>query len=86
MNGECPRGALVNFWADDVTRAMSKGGACECPRRGGACPFIGGRIRLRHAGNVQGGMLSPRPVATGGEGGEGGEGGAQPPLEKFEPP
>ena len=26
---------------DDVTRAMSKGSACECPR-GGACQFLGG--------------------------------------------
>ena len=30
---QCPRGVLVNVLkaeGDDVTRAMSKGGACEC--------------------------------------------------------
>ena len=28
--------------ADDVTRTMSKGGACECPRVGGICHFLEG--------------------------------------------
>ena len=42
--GQCPGGVLVNVqeWgcftifgrADDITRTMSRGGACECPRVG----------------------------------------------------
>ena len=37
----------------DVTRAMSKGGACECPRVGVFSNFSEGG--WRHADNVQGG-------------------------------
>ena len=51
-HGQCPRGVLVNVqeWVyfsifrgtDDVTRTMSKGGACECPRVGAFFNFSEG--------------------------------------------
>ena len=45
--------------ADDVTRAMSKGGACECPRGYVLVNFLG--RMTSHAGNVQGGVLVNAP-------------------------
>ena len=42
-----PLAILFHPWnVDDVTRAMSKGGACECPR-GGVFQFFGGRMTSR---------------------------------------